>query len=402
MVTITSLISQGITDNSLTFHLQSAKNNGISRTEISEIITHIGFYAGWPKAWAAFRLAKEVWAKDTTEVDAKAAFQREMIFPIGEPNTAYAQYFTGNSYLAPISHEQVNISNVTFEPGCRNNWHVHHAKKGGGQMLIGIAGRGWYQEEGKPAVEILPGTVIHIPANVKHWHGATAESWFAHLAFEIPGEDSSNEWLEPVTNKEYNRLPNNDRSIMYKIIFVFLAIMGIATASCAQQKQGANRKQPNNKVLIAYFSATGTTAGAAEKLSKVTGGELYEITPAQPYTNADLNWNNKQSRSSLEMNDPKSRPAIRKSSIDIADYDVIFVGYPIWWNLAPRIINTFIESYHLKNKTIILFATSGSSSITNSMATLKKSYPDLIWKEGKLLNGMNENDIREWISKLDY
>lgn len=124
---------------------------------------------------------------------------------------------------------------------------------------------------------------------------------------------------------------------MYKIIFVFLAIMGIATASCAQQKQGANRKQPNNKVFIAYFSATGTTAGAAEKLSKVTGGELYEITPAQPYTNADLNWNNKQSRSSLEMNDPKSRPAIRKSSIDIADYDVIFVGYPIWWNLAPRI-----------------------------------------------------------------
>jgi len=97
---------------------------------------------------------------------------------------------------------------------------------------------------------------------------------------------------------------------MYKIIFVFLAIMGIATASCAQQKQGANRKQPNNKVLIAYFSATGTTAGAAEKLSKVTGGELYEITPAQPYTNADLNWNNKQSRSSLEMNDPKSHPEI--------------------------------------------------------------------------------------------
>lgn len=110
---------------------------------------------------------------------------------------------------------------------------------------------------------------------------------------------------------------------MYKIIFVFLAIMGIATASCAQQKQGANRKQPNNKVLIAYFSATGTTAGAAEKLSKVTGGELYEITPAQPYTNADLNWNNKQSRSSLEMNDPKSRPAIREIFHRYqADYDV--------------------------------------------------------------------------------
>ena len=209
LVTITSLISQGITDSSLTFHLQSARNNGITRTEIAEIITHIGFYAGWPKAWAAFRLAKEVWAEDTNGEDAKAAFQREMIFPIGEPNAAYARYFTGNSYLAPISREQVYISNVTFEPGCRNNWHIHRAKKGGGQMLIGVAGRGWYQEEGKPAIEILPGTIIHIPANVKHWHGAAADSWFAHLAFEVPGEKTSNEWLEPVTDEEYDKLEQN-------------------------------------------------------------------------------------------------------------------------------------------------------------------------------------------------
>lgn len=206
LVTITSLISQGITDNSLVFHLQSAKKNGITRTEIAEIITHIGFYAGWPKAWAAFNLAKGVWAEDTAGEDAKAAFQREMIFPVGEPNTAYAAYFTGNSYLAPISREQVTVFNVTFEPGCRNNWHVHRAKTGGGQMLIGVAGRGWYQEEGKPAVEILPGTVIHIPANVKHWHGAAADSWFAHLAFEVPGDETSNEWMEPVTDEEYNKL----------------------------------------------------------------------------------------------------------------------------------------------------------------------------------------------------
>ena len=210
LVTITSLISQGITDNSLVFHLQSAKKNGITRTEIAEIITHIGFYAGWPKAWAAFNLAKTVWADDTAGEDAKAAFQREMIFPIGEPNTAYAKYFIGNSYLAPVSREQVHISNVTFEPGCRNNWHIHHATDGGGQMLIGVAGRGWYQEEGKPAVEILPGTVIHIPAGVKHWHGAAADSWFAHLAFEIPGENTSNEWLEPVTDEEYKTLEPAD------------------------------------------------------------------------------------------------------------------------------------------------------------------------------------------------
>ena len=208
LVTITALISMGITDTSLSYHLKEAKKNGITRTEIAEILTHIGFYAGWPKAWAAFRLAKDVWADPAgaTPTDAKAAFQSEMIFPIGEPNTAYARYFTGNSYLAPISREQVTISNVTFEPRCRNNWHIHHATSGGGQMLIGVAGRGWYQEEGKPAVAILPGTVIHIPAGVKHWHGAAADSWFAHLAVEVSGQDCSNEWLEPVTDAEYDQL----------------------------------------------------------------------------------------------------------------------------------------------------------------------------------------------------
>lgn len=207
LVTITSLISQGITDSSLGYHLQEAKKNGITRTEISEIITHIAFYAGWPKAWAAFNLAKGIWNDDVTGDDAKTLFQKQMIFPIGEPNSAFAKYFIGNSYLAPISTEQIKFFNVTFEPGCRNNWHVHKATKGGGQMLVGIAGRGWYQEDGKPAVEILPGTVVHIPANVKHWHGAAADSWFAHLAFELDGENTSNEWLEPVSDEQYSNLP---------------------------------------------------------------------------------------------------------------------------------------------------------------------------------------------------
>ena len=126
----------------------------------------------------------------TAGADGKAAFQREMIFPIGEPNTAYAKYFIGNSYLAPISKEQIPFNNVTFEPRCRNNWHIHHATKGGGQMLVCVAGKGWYQEWGKPAVQMLPGDV----------------SWFAHLAFEVPGENTSNEWLEPVTDEYYNKL----------------------------------------------------------------------------------------------------------------------------------------------------------------------------------------------------
>ena len=211
IVTVTALMSSGVLDSSLQHHIERAKANGVTKEEMAEILTHAAFYAGWPKAWAAFNLAKGVWSEDIVGEDAKTAFQREMIFPIGEPNTAYAQYFIGNSYLAPVSREQVNISNVTFEPRCRNNWHIHRATKGGGQMLIGVAGRGWYQEEGKPAVEILPGTVIHIPANVKHWHGAAADSWFAHLAFEVSGENTSNEWLEPVTDDEYNKLEQTKR-----------------------------------------------------------------------------------------------------------------------------------------------------------------------------------------------
>lgn len=201
MITVTALVSMGITDTSLKFHLQSAKNNGITRTEIAEMLTHIGFYAGWPKAWAAFRLATEVWNEPE---DDKNEFAKQMIFPIGEPNVAYAQYFIGNSYLAPLSNVQLGISNVTFEPGCRNNWHIHHAVSGGGQILLCVAGRGWYQEWGKPARELNPGDVVNIPAGVKHWHGAAADSWFAHLAIGVPGEGLSNEWLEPVSDAEYS------------------------------------------------------------------------------------------------------------------------------------------------------------------------------------------------------
>lgn len=128
----------------------------------------------------------------------------DMIFPIGETNDAFAQYFIGQSYLAPISVSQVSIFNVTFEPKCRNNWHIHHAKEGGGQILICVAGRGFYQEWGQPAVEMKPGDCINIPAGVKHWHGAAEDSWFSHLAIEVPGTETSNEWLEPVDEAQYS------------------------------------------------------------------------------------------------------------------------------------------------------------------------------------------------------
>ena len=118
----------------------------------------------------------------------------------------YKQFFIGQSYLAPLTTEQIPTFNVTFEPSCRNNWHIHHSKTGGGQMLIVIFGEGWYQEWGRPARKLKVGDIVNIPPNVKHWHGAAKDSWFQHLAQEIPGTETSNEWLEPVSDEEYNKL----------------------------------------------------------------------------------------------------------------------------------------------------------------------------------------------------
>ncbi len=201
IVTITALISKGITDSSLKYHLMTAKKNGVSKSEMAEILTHLAFYAGWPNAWAAFNMAKEVYGDD--ETSGHGGF-----FGMGEPNDGFAQYFTGNSYLNPATKEDdpLQIHNVTFEPGCINHWHIHHASKGGGQVLIGVEGEGWCQIEGQDPIKILPGTIIEVPAGAKHWHGASKNSWFSHLAFMIPGEDLSNEWLEPVDEDFYNTL----------------------------------------------------------------------------------------------------------------------------------------------------------------------------------------------------
>lgn len=207
LITVTALMSMGLVDSSFEYHLLSAKKNGITKTEIAEALTHLAFYSGWPKAWAAFRMAVKVWSEeDNAGDDEKAAYERSLMFPVGEPNDAFAEYFIGQSYLAPLSTEQVGIFNVTFEPGCRNNWHIHHAKSGGGQILVCVGGRGYYQAEGEAARELLPGDVVNIPVGVKHWHGAAPDSWFSHLAIEVPGEQGSNEWLEPVSDAEYGRL----------------------------------------------------------------------------------------------------------------------------------------------------------------------------------------------------
>ena len=180
---------------------------------------------------------------------------------------------------------------------------------------------------------------------------------------------------------------------MKKIVMMLVALLTMSLSACSQKKENKEMK----KVLVAYFSASGVTKGVAQQLAEVTGGTLHEIKPAQPYTDADLDWRNKQSRSSVEMQDKSSRPAITDKLTNMQDYDVIYVGFPIWWYTCPTIINTFMEAYDFKGKTVIPFATSGGSSIKKACEDLKATYPDVNWKDGKLLNRASKKDLEDWV-----
>lgn len=160
-------------------------------------------------------------------------------------------------------------------------------------------------------------------------------------------------------------------------------------------------EEMSKKILVSYFSASGVTEKMAKLLAEVTGGDIYEIIPEEPYTNEDLDWNNKMSRSSIEMNDLTSRPKIKNIDAKIEDYDLIYIGFPVWWYIAPTIINTFLESYDFNGKTVIPFATSGGSGIGSCEVNLKKQYPNIIWKEGKLLNGRQTKDkLLSWVNNI--
>ncbi|WP_373101117.1 MULTISPECIES: carboxymuconolactone decarboxylase family protein [Pasteurellaceae] len=174
IITVAALSALQGVENQLNAHIRISQKNGLNDAQIKAI--------------------RQISAPEMSQ------------FPTGEENTAYAQYFVGKSYLNMLSTDQVPIGNVTFEPGTRNNWHIHHATKGGGQMLLVTAGRGYYQEWGKPAQTLKAGDVVHIPAGVKHWHGAAPTEWFQHLAIEVPGENTRNEWLEPVSDADYAKL----------------------------------------------------------------------------------------------------------------------------------------------------------------------------------------------------
>ena len=186
------------------------------------------------------------------------------------------------------------------------------------------------------------------------------------------------------------------------------AVLALTLAACGNkaaknqsaETEGNAESVKNSKVLVAYFSASGVTAGVAKQLAEVTGGELHQIQPEQPYTDADLDWRDKQSRSTLEMQDKTSRPAIINKLDSISQYDVIYVGFPIWWGTAPTIVNTFMESYDFSGKTVTLFATSGGSGIEQANKDFSEVYPNVNWKEGKLLNSPSRQDLEEWVKGL--
>ena len=195
---------------------------------------------------------------------------------------------------------------------------------------------------------------------------------------------------------------------MKKILMMKTAVLALTLAACGNkaaknqsaETEGNADSVKNSKVLVAYFSASGVTAGVAKQLAEVTGGELHQIQPEQPYTDADLDWRDKQSRSTLEMQDKTSRPAIINKLDSISQYDIIFVGFPIWWGTAPTIVNTFMESYDFSGKTVVLFATSGGSGIEQADKDFSEAYPNVNWKEGKLLNSPSRQDLEEWVKGL--
>src|SRR5574344_2645642 len=184
---------------------------------------------------------------------------------------------------------------------------------------------------------------------------------------------------------------------MKHFLLAMATLLTISMGACSQNNKAKETTKMEKKTLVAFFSATGTTKGVAQMIANATGGDLYQIEPEEPYTSADLDWTNKRSRSSVEMQNLSSRPKIKGTVQHINDYDIIYLGFPIWWYTAPTIINTFIENHDFAGKTVIPFATSGSSDIDKSCKDLAKSYPNINWVKGKLLNGVSNDSLKNWV-----
>lgn len=183
------------------------------------------------------------------------------------------------------------------------------------------------------------------------------------------------------------------------IVFAMLSMI-IVTTACSKTKNQEAKESDSDKMVVCYFSATGTTEKQARKIAELTGAELLEIVPEIPYTDEDLNWRDSLSRSSMEMADSASRPVVKSPDASFEDYDVVFIGYPNWWNTCPRVINTFIEAANLDGKTVVPFMTSGGSNITNSEKELAHAYPAIKWKKGLLMNEVSDSQIMDWLETI--
>ncbi|MCM1313429.1 MAG: flavodoxin [Bacteroides sp.] len=184
------------------------------------------------------------------------------------------------------------------------------------------------------------------------------------------------------------------------IVITMLSVVGIfASTSCSNKTQN-QAKESDKKMIVCYFSATGTTAAQAKRIAEITGAGTYEIVPETAYTAADLDWTDSLSRSSVEMHNKAFRPALKDSTVNLSEYDIVFIGYPNWWNTCPTIINTFVETAQLDGKTVVPFMTSGGSNITNSEKELSEAYPGINWKKGLLMNEVSDNQIKDWLEDI--
>ena len=289
--------------------------------------------------------------------------------PVGEPNDAYAQYFTGKSYLTCLTKEQVPAFGVTFEPACRNNWHVHKAKTGGGQILICTAGRGFYQEEGKPAVEMTPGVTVNIPAGVKHWHGAAPDSWFQHIAIEVPGTEQSNEWLEPVDDAAYEKVVNGET-------------------------------EPQSKTAVIYFSWSpdGNTRFAAETIAKKAEADIFEIKAEKPYSE---DYRACCDEAKPECYGKKTRAIKKIEGLDLSKYEFVFFGTPNWWGTMAPPLRTFVKENleSLKGKKVCLFQTHGGGG----MQRVGEEFEEEIGKAATVLAPMafSGSSVRSKVKELE-
>ena len=291
--------------------------------------------------------------------------------PVGEPNTAYAQYFIGRSYLHPLTLQQVPAFGVTFEPSCRNNWHIHHAKAGGGQILIVTAGEGYYQEWGKEARKLSKGDTVNIPAGVKHWHGAAPGSWFQHIALEVPGEGNSNEWLEPVDDSTYLKATTENEE-----------------------------KEVKNGIAVVYYSWSpdGNTRFAAETIAKKVGADIFEIKAEKPYSS---DFRTCCDEAQPECRGKKQRAILPIEGLKLENYSLVFIGSPNWWGTLAPPVRTFAEKNleELKGKKVCLFQTHGGGGMQN----LGRDFAEIFGDKATVLTpkAFTGSSVRQSVEELE-